>query len=730
MQKALPVLYFLLLFCGSVFSAPLRDDSVPVFQDSYGFISSLEGRTEGSAAEAEVFDYIKAFLKERDIFFEEQPLEDIEDHHSFSKNLIVRIPGHRDDELILAAGVDSQSDSDDSAVNPALALSFINEWADNVPPLSLKVLFTSGDNPDRDFLGSQNFLNNYRFASPAALIYLGLTDINSIPAVIGSAAGINAPGWYMQKNRMALDQAGLEYRIDGTALLINRAGLETERLPTGSFLSEDIPSVYLSSSPLDGPDISVNPSIWLNYLHNIMESHKDGIPDFWDNHYVYIGYDRSIITYIPEKTILVIYIVIISLSLLFPIFQERRIILNFKKFRKSLWTVPVIIYLCFLFFMLTTLLMEELLLFLNYSFIWQYYPIYFFILKALTAIFLSSVFINLMRGLPFPRNPHFYSYIAFSGSLLNLIIVSVINISFSPAMLISLVLVFLFVTIRNKNIKQILMYASILPQFLFLIFLFRRDYSSVYHYFILSRVRGNWIMTFFALPFICQLSSLSFYHHHYDRSRQEAKTALFSLALALVTLSMTYFSGQLDPYSRGYRQVLEMEDLIDLNRGIREISLDSSDPIGNGRIIYGDRSIPLADTGRSLNIRGEMVDSSLDISWETRTFLDRRLIGLKIDSPLKPEELSIEITSDIPLVLYDCPYPYEIRPDLKSGRIFIGLNPPMPLEIPLVFSGDSEPELKITAFRNDSDYSIELEEDLDIIKRTRIIRTIGFDEFQ
>ncbi len=730
MHKALSVLYFLLLAISSIFPANLKEDYLSVFADSYSYIDSLENRTEGSDGEDLVFEYIKNFLADRDLDFEEQPLNDIEDHHSFSQNIIVRIPGILDDELIIAASVDSSSPDDDSALNPALALSFINEWASDTPPVTLKFLFTSGDNVRRGFLGTVNFLNNYRFGSPAALIYLNLDTRSSIPALTGGSEGLNSPGWYMEEHRQAFHTAGIEYRIDGTALLINRAGLSTERLPIGHFLAEDIPSVFLSSSALEGPDLSLNLAPWLQYLHSFLDMQRNGIPESWDNHYVYLGYDRNIIAYIPEKTILVIYIVIISLSLLFPIFQERRITLNFRKFRKSLWTVPVIIYLCFLFFMLTTLMIEELLLFLNYSFIWQYYPIYFFILKALSAILLSSVFINLMRGLPFPRNPHFYSYVAFTSSLLNLIIVSFINISFSPAMLISLVLVFLFVTIRNKTMKQILMFASIVPQFLFLIFLFQREYTAVYEYFILSRITGNWLLTFFALPFISQLSSLSFYHHHYDRSRQEAKTALFTLALAVITLSMVYFSGQLDPYARGYRQVLEMEDLIDLNRETREISLESSDPIGSGRIIYNNRTIPLADTGRSLRIQGEMIESSLNISWKTREFLDRRLIDLIIESPLAPEELEIQINSVKPLVIYDCPYPYEIMPDLRSARIFIGLNPPMPLEIPIVFSKDSAPDLNITAYKNNSDYELELEQqDMDIRKKTLITRTLDFNMF-
>ncbi|MDC7232339.1 MAG: hypothetical protein PQJ58_03850 [Spirochaetales bacterium] len=729
MPKASLVLSLFFLFTTSLFSEILQTETIPLFHNSYELMHSMGAGREGSDEEGLIRDYIEDFLTAQGISYERQVLDDVEGVHSFSMNLIARVPGLIPDELIIAVPLDSDESQSHRALNPALALSFLNEWKNRTPPLSLVFLFTSGDNISREFLGSRNFLINYNFRHPAALIYLDMDNKAKLPELYGSMPFLNSPGWYMEDNRKALKDAALEYRIDSTALLINRAGLNTKSHGFQEFLQEDIPSAVLYSSSFDGPDISVNPSPYLQYLFNIVTSLGEGVQENWDNHYIYLGYGKEILFYINEQIVLLFFLTAVSLSLLFPLFQERKISLNFKRFRKQIWMAPVIIYLCFLFYMVTTLMLEELMIFLNYDFIQEYYPLYFFTLKVSGAILLSTLFINLMRGLPFPRNPHFYSYLAFIISLVNLMITLFISISFTPIMLLSLMFVFFFVSFRNKSLKILFSVLSVVPQITVLIFLYSRDYSTVYNFFIFSRIRGNWMLTFFTLPLICQISSLSFYHHHYDRSRQEARTAVMTFFIALVTAFMIYYSTQLDPHRRGYRQIVQLSDTLYLDRGVRELSLNSIDSIGSGQIIHNDAVIPLEDSGKSLRIQGDITRSYLEISWESREFLDRRLIDLTIESEIDPDEIRLMLESEDPLILYDCPYPYEIQPDLRSARIFIGINPPLPLNIPIVLSGNSAPDLLITAYKNDSIYDLVLDnKDMDIKKRTVIRKTIRFDD--
>jgi len=707
----------------------INQKSINVFNDSLIFLSNEMPRQEGSKEEQKVFSYLEDFFTSRNFKYECQNLVDIEDSHSFSKNMIVRIPGKIRDQFILAAPLDSYDKSNAKSLNIAILLAFMNEYQTEVPPVSLVFLFTSGDRVERKFLGSREYLYNYPFKNSSALLYFLLKKDGEIPEIFGSTVRKNAPGWLMEDIRTSFEKTGMETRIDSTALLLNRAGLSTRNLPISQYLEEDIPSAALISSGFSGPEISMNGKQYIQFLHRLINHYEKGLPKDWENNYIYLGRNRTILLYLSENSLILFYILLISLAMILPLFQERKIYLNYRKFRSQLWTVPIVIYLSFTFFMISTLMLEELIQILSHGAIWQEYPLYFFILKITSVLFLSTLFINVLRGLPFPKNPHFYSYFAFIISFLNLIIVSVYSISFSPFMLISLVFVFLFVTSRSKGSKRFFMLLSFIPQFSVLLFLFSRDYNSVYELALLSRVKGNWILTVMALPLICMISSLGFYHHHYNKSRQEMKTALMTLFLAFTMVLMIYFSYQLKPFSSRFKQQLILEDKIDMDTRLREVTLKSSGKIGDGTLMINNKALPLTQIGNELRVQGEIDGHPLVLSWSVDEFLDRRLIDLTISAEKDPDEIKIFIVSKDPIVLYDCPFPYEIQPDLKSAQIFIGINPPMPLNIPLIFSKSSKPSLSIKLLYNDSNYKVNLKNSLIEKKSQTVIKkTLSYSE--
>ncbi|MDA3956507.1 hypothetical protein [Oceanispirochaeta sp.] len=734
-RRLIPLVLLLFLKIALYSQENTIKDSPAVFRESLDFISGMESRQEGSKDEKAVFSYIEDFLISRNFSYEFQGLTDIEDYHSFSSNLVVTIPGKNQEQLILAVPVDTPVNADeagnDLALNAALALAFMNEWTALTPPITLIFLFSSADNFQRGYVGSPAFLKNYSYQADSCLVYLLLKEKHEIPEIFGSTPGLNAPAWLMEGLRISLTAAGLESRIDSTALLINRAGLSTRYLPIIKYLDEDIPAAALISSGSRGAPIENQAVLYLDFLHKFTKLYEHDFPENWETNYFYLGRDGSIVSFLSERNLLILYVFMISLVLILPLFQQRSIYLNYRKFRHQLWLIPVMVYLSFLFFMISTLMLEELRALHRYSDLWKQYPLYFFILKSITVLFLSSFFLNMLRGLPFPRNPHFYSYFAFIISFINLIIVSLFNISFSPIMLISLIFVFLFVTSRQKVSKRVFMILSILPQLLVLLFLFSRDYITVYDFSIFSRIKGNWVLTFITLPLICMISSLSFYHHHYDKSRQEVKTALMTLVLALTTVFMVYFSFQLEPFSPGFRQNLILTDKFNLDSQHREVLLSSPGNIGSGRLILGSTVVPFTDIGNEMRIQGEIEGNPLEVQWETDLFLDRRIIDLTIYSELEPEEIQLNINSDATILLYDCPYPYEIQPDLKSVKISIGLNPPMPLKIPLIFSRDSSPNIEFHVTKNKSTYMVELDKkQIDLERHTIVSKTISFSEIQ
>jgi len=193
-------------------------------------------------------------------------------------------------------------------------------------------------------------------------------------------------------------------------------------------------------------------------------------------------------------------------------------------------------------------------------------------------------------------------------------------------------------------------------------------------------------------------------------------------------LIMIFFSFQLEPFSSRFKQILTLEDRMDLDSQIREVSLKSDGEIGDGSLTLKNTVIPLREIGREMRIQGIIEGDPLRLNWSTDEFLDRRLFNLTIATESDPDEISIQIYSQENIVLYDCPFPYEIQPDLKSAQIFIGINPPMPLNIPIIFSRNSKPSLSIKVVNNSSDYKVSLQNSLvRNISRTVITKTLTFD---
>jgi len=175
--------------------------SSSVFNTAYDFFSSVENREEGSSGEQRIQEYIKDFAEERNLTVTSQSLDVAGARHSFSKNLIVRIPGNRNKELILIQEVNSGLFEYNDPENPALALTLMDQWSDTPPPQTLSFVFTSADAPQRGFLGSSSFIEHNRIPPGSVLLHLDLERSDEIPEIFGSTPSGTAPGWLMESLR-------------------------------------------------------------------------------------------------------------------------------------------------------------------------------------------------------------------------------------------------------------------------------------------------------------------------------------------------------------------------------------------------------------------------------------------------------------------------------------------------------------------------------------------------
>ena len=716
----------ILLFLLPLSAYPVQNPSPEIIQyvmDSQKYFISLYPFSEGSPNEKRLFEYITNYVESLNLDYSYSSLDKLDTDHSFSSNLIVHIPGQTGDRFILVIPLDSSSE--DSTWNISLVLGMIRYWAVEPPPLSVTLLFTGADSRPDHPLGSMNFLEDFSFDNPSIVLYYSIDSLIRKVEVKGSFAGYSAPGWYMEKILSAAEKSGIPHFLDIPAILIDKTRINTGLYhPVSYFLSEDIPAVSLSGygEKVEYGDERSLIKSHLVFINLFLESLSEWIPDEWEKNYIFVHFPDSAYSFISEKKIITIFLMFFAFSIIIPLFQERRVYLNFRKFRHQMWTVPVLVYLTFQFSLLSTLLIEEILVYRNLTELVVYYPLLFFLLKMSVILMLTRFVLSMMRGLPFPKSPHFYSYMAFSFALINVLLGTYLNISLSLFFLWILVFTILFVMARGKTRKNIFLYCSLLPVVIFLIFIFQKPYPSLYSFLLLSRVRGNMIITVFSLPFTSMITSLSFYHHHYEKSRHEVRAAVSTILWILVTIYLAYKIMSLQPYTEELPQKVVMQDVQNLDSGVREISVHSNARIGDGQLILFSNVLNLEDVDKELKIRGEIEKDLLQITSSSDVFLDRRAVRLDISAVLPPEKVQVQITSREPIVFYDCEFPYEILPGEKTANIFIGLNPPNPLSIPMIFSKDSKPDFSITLQYKESPYTLKLEKKPVQIESSMVLR--------
>ena len=674
-------------------------------------LSSFYPLPENPHNEIGLFNYLKDQFSQQNIPYEYLSLENIESAHSFSSNLLVTIPGLKEEALILIHPIKGNQNS---FANIAVLMELISLYNQQKPPLTLIFLITGADLPGADPLGSLDFLERYSYENKTALIYY-TPDIseNSIE-IKGDVPDYTAPSWLMEKVGTAAIDNSVSINYNTSSILLNKTGVPDNTSPIFYFLSEGIPSIAICSASSGIPDLPVTPRNLNNQffmLTGLIEGFSDGIPLDWDNNYLIFNFSENEFILIQEKSLVFLFLVLLALSVLFPIFQERRIHLNYKRFRHQLWTIPVIVFLTFQFFMLATLIIEELLVYRNYPELAAQKPLIFFLFKASLILFFTRFMLNLLKGLPFPKNPTFYSYMSFVFSFLNVILSVFINMIFSIFFLWILLMTILFNMTRSKFRKHLYFYFSLVPVLLLAMAVFTGSSIDLFEYILTSRVKGNVFLTLASLPFTSMITSLSFYHHHYEKSRREVRSALGILWWASAALFLSYHIMHLEPYNESSPQKVVLSDTQYLDSGMREIIISSKSAIGDGELIFYDKSIPLENGGTEIKIQGEIQKDLLDTRVETDTFLDRRSVTLTVSSFQEPASIILHVKSEEPIVFYDCEFPYEIAPDEKSAEIFIGEFPPVPLRIPMIFSKSSKPDFILDVIFNETPYSLLLQKD-------------------
>jgi hypothetical protein len=101
--------------------------------------------------------------------------------------------------------------------------------------------------------------------------------------------------------------------------------------------------------------------------------------------------------------------------------------------------------------------------------------------------------------------------------------------------------------------------------------------------------------------------------------------------------------------------------------------------------------------GDTATVSGSDHTPWLHFSESRSSFLARSVLRTKLSFSKRPDFLSLHLSGDKELRLYDCSLPYRVDIDGRSAEIFVGARPPEPFELELTVPRGFEARLAVEA---------------------------------
>jgi hypothetical protein len=647
---------------------------------------------EGSLNEYGLVTFFEDQLRERAIPYQIITYNNRAERHSFSRSLQVDFNPMKENRLYLAFSLNGNSPL--SSLNGKIFYRLIEVFTTNAPTTGVTLLFLGGER-NTPPVGSLDFLQDFTREETSTLIYL---DIKGSDLYLESSIeDYNAPYWLVKEFSHSLKAAFIYFTRDDMRNILSRTGLSMNQTLLSPWLERGIPSLLLTSKEEGKQGLDYE-----RVIENVVKSMVDFTERFdsleKDNQETnYLPFSLGFSHYsMGELKSLQCIIVFISLFVLIIVFQSRNFRLNLKKNRRNSWALVLIFSLVFIFLYLSSLIIEEIIFIKNIDDLWLRIPRDILYFKLLLALLFSSFFLFIVRGLPLPRTPHFYSYGAFLFALVNMIILLQKDITLIYYSLWLYLCLFLFLLNRKIMIKTLITIIMPVPILIILTTIVIKSYPELSRLILLDRIEGNMIITTFLMPQILLLTSLHFSRYYYHKERRSYTAwAVFVLVPAFL-IFITLRIVLLDPFSGQDKQLVNIRDQMDYSRNTRTIYLSSPNPLGNINLTYNNKSLNLNNLGNELTIQEQLDTSYLSYSGELNTFLDRKRLQLTIEPRGNPNSLEILLyTTEGNITVYDCNFPYFPSSDNKQVPIGIGKNPVFPLNIDLTLTADSKPIMQI-----------------------------------
>jgi len=706
--------FLLVIFASTTILVNLK--AISDIEANHLYFMNLGPRADGTVAERLALDHIAKKLDALDIAYTREALDSGDRGHSFSENIIARIPGSLSGQYVLAAPIDG------GAFSIALLLEIANELTINRPKNTVTLLFLGAEKGDTRFhpYGSRLALEELAQKENTFALYLSSDEIpRTWDMEIGSNRVIN-PSWFVEELVNVLSSRNIPFSLKLIDILITRLGLKRDTNLPETWLDAGIPTISLTGSKLTESENRAGYTRRLLDTLLSLDYILEEIPSDWERTYLLISSISNTNSHIVyEGTYVVVFLAVSTALIVVILVSIRNIKLNVKRFARNWWTLPFLLTVVFLFLFLSTLLVEGTLLLSGFPKLWEQFSGAFIFFKLSLAAALSLVFILVTGGLPLIRNPHFYSYSAIGAALFTFLIFIAIDITVAVYLLWTIINLLIFTGTRSSKLKIVFLILSIIPYIAGLVLL--EPYSNIIESLLLSRVSGNLVISLLLFPILLATTSLNYWNSRYFKRHKSTLIPVVTLVLSAAAICMLLWLINLNPYDRNNPQPVHLMDDIDLTNGERYIQVSSPGPIDLAGILVDEKIHKLRNSEGIKKIQIPLGKSSLDVAAGTRAFLGRRTIFVTVSGEENPRKFEIALQSDSPFTLHSANFPFEMRPSGTLASIFIGDYPPFPITLQFTVNDDASLRLIIDGFWVDvEDFQLINQPDLDITSTRRI----------
>lgn len=404
-------------------------------------------------------------------------------------------------------------------VNEVKITDYLYENAVNIP-FKITLALVNDNFEMEDFSGSRHFLENELMNTPDLSIYL-YPDSNQELKIYGFNNRVLPDAKFIMKIFRYFNVENKQ--IDMFPLYI------TEILKNPDIVkiyhNKNVPIVLLQG------DIDI--AELLSILdHSVSESTKQ-------NFYLLTSVlGRNI--YMGEKIILGTIATFFILSFILMTIFSKRILFHFRNNKKYVISLPIKLLAVFIFYYISTLVLEYIVnMSENPSFIYSY-PKTIFLTKNILQYFIYSVCFHIIKDATFSKSPYLYSYISFFISMGIFIYICQIYLPLGMYQVWPMLMTMCFIISRKRSYKRFFMLLSPLVLLFIFIKYLSSDYKSFIDLFIISRYKGNLLLTLLASPYLFLQDSF----HRFVTRRQNRVTIQKDIvsSILLFTLTITLFA--------------------------------------------------------------------------------------------------------------------------------------------------------------------------------------------